>query len=391
MDTNKDSTAQTSDTVVDSKFATQEPGDVPTNRAEGTIAPAENQKTKKKRRTPSALVKYLFVRFLLIFPTVFILVTMVFFLMRSTGDPITAALGGRLPANQLAERIHDAGYDRPLIIQYFEYLGNVLRGDFGTTFHDNKPVTQILVQYGTATLELVLNSLVVALILAIPLGMIAARLRDRWPDAILRVLAILGYATPVFFLGLMLKLIFSVKMGILPVSGRASSAGELKMIQISNPTGLYMIDAIRLGDGELIHDVFMHAILPAIALGLLTGGVFLRLIRTNLIGTLEQPYIESARSRGVSEARLVARHGLRPGLIPVITVMGMQIAMSLGGAVLTETTFEWKGLGYMLAEYMTARDYVAVQGIVMMIAVIVAVVNFIVDILAAIIDPRVRY
>ena len=135
----------------------------------------------------------------------------------------------------------------------------------------------------------------------------------------------------------------------------------------------------------------MHAVLPAVALGLLTGGVFLRLVRTNLIGTLEQPYIESARSRGVSERRLITAHGLRPALIPVITVMGMQIAMSLGGAVLTETTFEWGGLGYQLSQYMQARDYVAVQGIVMMMAVIVAVVNFIVDIIAALIDPRVRY
>ena len=131
--------------------------------------------------------------------------------------------------------------------------------------------------------------------------------------------------------------------------------------------------------------------LGAAALGLLTGGVFLRLVRTNLIGTLEQPYIESARSRGVGENRLARKHALRPALIPVITVMGMQIAMSLGGAVLTETTFEWGGLGYQLSQYMQARDYVAVQGIVMMMAVIVAAVNFIVDIIAALIDPRVRY
>lgn len=291
----------------------------------------------------------------------------------------------------MAERIAAAGYDRPLIVQYLEYLWNILHLDFGTTFSDNRPVTEILVTYGAATFELVMYSLVVALVVGVPLGMVAARFRDRWPDALLRVVAILGYATPVFFMGLILKLIFSVNLGIFPIAGRASSQGELEMARISNPTGIYLLDAIRLGDTQLIGDVLLHAVLPAIALGMLTGGIFLRLVRTNLIGTLEQPYIDSARSRGVGEARLVRKHGLRPALIPVITVMGMQIAMSLGGAVLTETTFEWKGLGFMMAQYMSARDYVAVQGIVMMIAVIVAVINFVVDVIAALIDPRVRY
>ena len=138
-------------------------------------------------------------------------------------------------------------------------------------------------------------------------------------------------------------------------------------------------------------DILSHAVLPAIALGLLTAGVFLRLVRTNLIGTLGQQYIESGRSRGVSEFRLVTRHAWRPALIPVITVMGMQIAMMLAGAVLTETTFEWKGLGFQLVEYLLKRDFVAVQGIVVVLAVIVAVTNFLVDVIAALIDPRVRY
>ena len=337
------------------------------------------------------LGRYLLIRFLLIFPTIFILMTVVFFLMRVTGDPITAAMGGRLPPDQLAARVHAAGYDRPIIVQYLSYLGGVLRGDFGTTFTDHRPVIQILQTYGTATAELVMNSLVVAVVVGVPLGMLAAYKRDRWPDAVLRVFAILGYATPVFFIGLLLKLVFSVQLGLLPVNGRVSTAGEVAMANIANPTGIYWLDALRLGDLGLFGDVVRHAILPAIALGLLTGGVFLRLVRTNLIGTLEQPYIDAARSRGVKEGRLVTRHALRPALIPVITVMGMQIAMSLGGAVLTETTFEWKGLGFMLAQYMSSRDYVAVQGIVMMLAVIVAVANFIVDVLAALIDPRVRY
>ena len=138
-------------------------------------------------------------------------------------------------------------------------------------------------------------------------------------------------------------------------------------------------------------DVLPHAVLPALALGLLTAGVFLRLVRTNVIGTLGKDYVEAGRSRGVSEFRLVTKHAYKPALIPIITVIGLQIALLLGGAVLTETTFEWKGLGFQLAQYLTARDFVAVQGIVVLLAVIVAVTNFIVDVVAALIDPRVRY
>ncbi|QEW01319.1 ABC transporter permease [Microbacterium caowuchunii] len=342
------------------------------------------------KRRGGGLGRYIVVRFLLMIPTVFILVTLVFFLIRLTGDPITAALGGRLPAAQLAERITEAGYDRPIIVQYFEYLGQVLTGNFGNTITDNQPVTDVLVTYGSATLELVLYSLVVALIVGIPLGMVAAALRDRWPDAVLRVSAILFYATPVFFSGLVAKLIFSVWLGWLPVSGRADVRTEIALNRESG-TGLYLLDAIATGNPAYIQDVLEHAVLPALTLGLLTAGIFLRLVRTNVIGTYNMPYVDAARSRGVSEFRLVRKHAYKPALIPIITVIGLQIALLLGGAVLTETTFEWKGLGFQLAAYLGARDFVAVQGIVALIAVIVALTNFFVDIIAAFIDPRVRY
>ncbi|AYF98939.1 ABC transporter permease [Protaetiibacter intestinalis] len=335
--------------------------------------------------------RYLLVRFLLIFPTIFILVTLVFFLMRLTGDPITASLGDRLTPDQLAERIHEAGYDRPIIVQYLEYLGRVFTGDFGSSITDGRPITEILWTYGSATLELVFYSLIVAFLVGIPLGMVAAYFRDRWGDAALRVFAILSYATPVFFAGLVLKLVFSVWLKVLPVAGRASTRTEIKFQQLDDPTGIYLIDAIRTGSAAAIGDVLVHAVLPALALGLLTAGVFLRLVRTNVIGTLSRDYVDAARSRGVREYRLVRRHALKPALVPIITVIGLQIALLLGGAVLTETTFEWKGLGFQLAYYLSKRDFVAVQGIVALLAVIVALTNFIVDIVAAILDPRVRY
>ncbi|MCJ1699826.1 ABC transporter permease [Rathayibacter festucae] len=347
--------------------------------------------TRRPRGSGGGLGRYLLVRFLLIIPTVFILVTMVFLLMRSTGDPITAALGGRLTADQLAERVAAAGYDRPLIVQYLEYLGNLLRGDFGTTLSDNRPVTEVLVTYGAATVELAFYALIVAFLVGIPLGMLAAYHRDRTPDAVLRIFAILCYATPVFFAGLLLKLVFSVWLKWFPVAGRATTNTELSLQFLENKTGIYLIDAIQTGDPAAVADVLSHAVLPAVALGLLTAGIFLRLVRTNVIGTLGTDYVDAARSRGVSEFRLVRTHAYRPALIPIITVIGLQIALLLGGAVLTETTFEWKGLGFQLAEYLQARDFVAVQGIVALLAVIVALTNFIVDVIAALIDPRVRY
>ena len=286
---------------------------------------------------------------------------------------------------------HAAGYDRPIFVQYFEYLAQLITGNFGTTLSDNRPVAEMLATYGAATLELTINALLVALVVGIPLGLIAAHRRDKGPDAGLRVFAILCYATPVFFSGLLFKLTFSVWLGWLPVAGRATPANELALTALESPTGIYWLDAIRSGNMAALADVIAHAVLPALALGLLTAGIFLRLVRTNVIGTLGKDYVEAGRSRGVSEYRLVTKHAYKPALIPIITVMGLQIAVLLGGAVLTETTFEWKGLGFQLATYLTARDFVAVQGIVVLLAVIVAVTNFFVDILAALIDPRVRY
>jgi peptide/nickel transport system permease protein len=345
---------------------------------------------RKRSRSGGTLGRYLLVRALLIIPTVFILVTLVFFLVRLTGDPITAALGGRLPADQLAERIHEAGYDRPVIVQYFEYLGQVLTGNFGTTLTDNRLVTEVVVQYGLATFELVVYGLLIALVIGIPLGMIAAARRDRGTDAGLRVSAILFYATPVYFAGLMAKLIFSVWLGWFPVSGRASVRTEIAL-ERQGGTGIYLVDAIASGNPAYVQDVLLHAVLPAMVLGLATAGIFLRLVRTNVIGTHNMPYIDAARSRGVSEYRLVRRHAFKPALIPIITVIGLQIALLLGGAVLTETTFEWQGLGFQLYKYLGARDFVAIQGIVALIAILVAVTNFLVDVIAAFLDPRVRY
>ncbi|WP_245718099.1 ABC transporter permease [Nocardia miyunensis] len=336
------------------------------------------------------LLRYLGVRLLLIVPTAWILVTVVFFLMRVVGDPISAALGGRLPPDQIAERRRAAGFDRPILTQYWEYISGLLRGDFGRS-QDNRAISDIITSYGAATLELVVWALIVAFLVGIPLGRLAAKRRDKPVDVGLRLFAILVYAAPVFFVGLLLKLVFAVELGWLPVAGRASTNVELALQNVSPRTNILFIDAILYGDSGYLLDVVKHAILPAIALGLLTAGIFLRLVRINLIQTLRSDFVDAARARGLSDRVVTGRHAFRNAMIPIVTVMGMQIAMMLGGAVLTEITFEWKGLGYQLAQYLQARDFVAVQGIVAFLALVVAVMSFLVDIVVALIDPRVRF
>ncbi|MET1133288.1 MAG: ABC transporter permease [Aeromicrobium sp.] len=337
----------------------------------------------------SPLARYLLIRLALIIPMLWVLVTVVFFLMRVIGDPITAAQGGRLTPEQIAERQAEAGLDRPILVQYLEYLGNIVRGDFGTTLTDNREVTDILIVNGAATLELSFWALIVAFSVGIPLGRIAARHRDRWADVLLRLFAIVAYAAPVFFVGLLMKM--AVAPFGWPTSGRASTSTELTLAKVDPQTNIMIVDAILWGEPELIWDVLQHAVLPALALGLLTGGIFLRLVRVNLLQTLRADYVTAARARGVSERQVERKHAFRNALVPVVTVMGMQVAILLGGAVLTETTFEWKGIGYELVQYLLARDFLAVQGIATAIAFIVCIASFLIDAIVALVDPRVRF
>ena len=356
--------------------------------ATSSTTPAK-AKTKKNRLSGS-FFRFVLTRFLLIIPTVFILVTIVFFVMRATGDPISAALGGRLTPAELQQRIHAAGYDRPLIVQYVDYLGGLLHGDLGTTLTDNQPVISILTHYGAATFELAFLALIVALIVGIGLGRLAARKRDRAADAGIRTFAILCYATPVFFLGLVLKLIFAVWLNILPASGRSDLNSEMQFTRLVSPTGFYIIDAIQLGDMNVLVDVLRHAVLPAVALGLLTAGVFIRLVRTNVISTYNSGYVEAARSRGVSEKRLLNKHAWRPALIPIITVIAQSFVSLIAGALVTETVFNIPGVGKLMIDSIGRRDYEVVQAMVLLIAVLNVLVMFLLDILYGMIDPRIR-
>lgn len=355
------------------------------------VAPESPTNQAGTSKSSNPLLRYLAVRLVLVLPMIWVLVTMVFLLMRVIGDPITAAQGGRLSAAQIAERKHAAGLDRPLLTQYWEYVTGLLHGDFGTTLTDNRPISNILIVNGAATLELAFWSLIIAFVVGVPLGRLAARYRDRLPDLLLRLFAILVYAAPVFFVGLLLKLLFAVKLGWLPVAGRASTDVELAVQNVRPQTHVMIIDAILYGDSGYVVDVLEHAVLPSVALGLLTGGVFLRLVRVNLLQTLRADYVTAARARGVPERRVIRKHAFRNALVPVVTVMGLQIALLLSGAVLTETTFEWQGLGYTLAQYLIKRDFIAVQGIVTVLALVVGIASFLIDVIVAFVDPRVRF
>jgi len=354
------------------------------------IAPAEPPETPTTSEGGfSPLTRYLLVRLALVIPMIWVLVTMVFVLMRVIGDPITSASAGKLTSEQIAERKADAGLDRPILIQYWEYVSGLFRGNFGTTLTDHRPISDIFVVNGAATLELSFWALIVAFSVGIPLGRVAARYRDQLPDVLLRLAAILFYAAPVFFVGLLLKLAFA-PFGW-PVAGRASTGAELALVDVSPQTHIMIVDAILYGNTGYIIDVLQHAVLPAIALGLLTGGVFLRLVRVNLLQTMRMDYVTAARARGVPEKRVIRKHAFRNALVPVVTVMGMQMALLLAGAVLTETTFEWPGLGYTLTEYLIRRDFLAVQGIVTLLALVVCVTSFLIDVIVAFVDPRVRF
>lgn len=337
----------------------------------------------------TSLRTYLITRLALVIPMVFILLTLVFLLLRvAPGNPIQAALGGHVPPTYVHQIEHRLGFDKPILTQYGDYLWNIMRGHLGSTISDNRPISQIVEQNGAATLELTVFAMLVAIIVGVLVGLVAGRFRDTPIDVGGRMFGILMYATPPFFLGLIAQLVFGVWLGWLPVSGQAS---PLTQALLQTHTNIYFIDAIWDGDWGALKDVTEHLILPGMTLGLITAGVFIRLTRVNVIRTLRDDYIEAARARGIRESRVVYHHAFKNALVPVITIVGLNVATLLGGAVLTETTFNWPGIGYTLVHYLENRDYAAVQGIIVIYALVVVAVSVLVDFVNAFVDPRIRY
>jgi peptide/nickel transport system permease protein len=334
-----------------------------------------------------SLSRYVGQRLLLLIPMIWVVLTIVFLLLRvAPGDPVSASVGGRLDAEELDRRREALGLDRPLFVQYLEYLGQVARLDFGTAISDGRPVLEVIRDNGGATLTLTLGAFLFAMLLGVPLGLMAGRRRDTPADIGIRTFGIVTYATPIFVTGILFVLLLSGTGW--PTYDIAS---PMTKFTIEPRTHILLVDALLSGNGDAIWDVVQHHLLPCFVLGLFLSGVFIRLVRVNLLQTLKGDYVEAARARGVPEKYVIRRHAFRNALVPVITVLGLQVALTMSGAVLTESVFNWPGLGTELVSYLLDRDYAAVQGLVTFFAVIVVVVSVVVDIVNALVDPRVSY
>jgi peptide/nickel transport system permease protein len=336
-----------------------------------------------------SLSRYIVQRLLLIPVMVFILVTILFLLLRvAPGDPVAATLGGRLSEEAQADRRAALGLDRPLIVQYLDYLGDVATLQFGQAISDNRLIIDIVKDNGGATLTLAVAAFLVALGIGVPLGVLAGRIRDSAGDVVIRIFGVITYAAPVFYWGLLFQLLFAGALGWVPSSGMAT---PITIFEVETRTHILLLDAIIAGNGEAIIDVLEHLVLPAFTLGLLLSGIFIRLVRVNMLQTLQGDYIEAARARGIGERRIMRAHAFRNALVPLVTIIGLQVALLMSGAILTEATFNWPGVGNELVQYIQNRDYTAVQGIITMFAVVVVLVSIVIDIVNALIDPRVRY
>jgi len=336
----------------------------------------------------TGLRRYVVVRLLLTIPMLLILVTLVFFVLRIIpGDPALAVLREGASEEQLQSFRVATGLDQPLHVQYLEFLGGLLRLDFGESMTRNVPVIDEIKTFFPATVELALAAMMVTTTVGILFGVYAAHHRKKASDYGIRISSIILYSIPIFWLGLMLQMIVGAKFGWLPVSGRLS-AGNTPEETI---TGLYTIDAILTLNWDLFVDAVRHLILPAVTLGLVLAGIFIRLTRANMLGVLEQDYITAGRARGLRERVLVYKHGLRNAAIPIVTLLGLQVALLLAGAILTETTFSWPGLGRLVVDRIYDRDFTTLQGSIIFFALIVALVSLLVDVLYGFLDPRIRY
>jgi len=336
------------------------------------------------------LRKYILTRIALTLPMVFILASLVFFIMRVLpGDPVRSALGPRGTAEQAEHMRQALGLDKPLLVQYGIFLKDMVTFNFGNSMvGGHRPIIDEMSERFPATLELIIPSSIVALVIGIWGGTWAAARRKTIVDYSLRLYSVIIYSLPIFWFGLMLQLLFGIRFKLLPVAGRIDPVIRTTLQPVTN---LYMIDSILSGNWPALASALSHLVLPTITLGLVLSGVFVRITRINVIETLQADYIAAARARGIRERVVVYGHALKNAMIPVITLIGLQVAILLAGAVLTETIFNWPGMGGYLVQRISARDYTAVQSVIAMFALLVALISLLVDLIYSLLDPRVRY
>ena len=354
------------------------------------IGTSQLEISEKKEGAMGGIARYITQRLLLTIPMLLILLTFVFLVLRvMPGDPVAAMLGGRNVSPALMDEYrHKMGVDRPIPVQYAEYLNGIIHGNFGNSFRTSKPVVTELFTRFPATLELAFFGLIFAVIFGFGTGLIAAVRVDRPIDHIVRVFHIGSFAMPLFWLGLMLQVLFAVKLGWFPV---ASRIGGRIAFTFESATGFYLLDALMSGDTKIIADIAKHLVLPAVTLGFAQAGLLGRMTRASMLEVLDQDYVTTARAKGLRERVVVMSHALRNALIPIVTVFGLQFAILMGGAVLTETVFSWPGIASFLVRSIEARDWPAIQGSVVFIAIFISVINMLVDVTYSLIDPRVRY
>ncbi|MHB0857106.1 MAG: ABC transporter permease [Anaerolineae bacterium] len=338
----------------------------------------------------ASLRKFLITRALLTIPMILILISLVFFVMRVLpGDPIRSQLGPKVSAER-AEAIRERlGLNRPIGEQYVDFMWRTVTLDFGNALTSGeRPIRDELAERLPATVELAVPAMTITALLGILSGAYAAKTRKRPQDYLIRLFSIVIYSIPVFFMGLLFQIAFSVRIPLLPLAGRMDT---LTLTRFQPVTGFYVLDAVLTQNWPALRSALLHLVMPSVTLGLALSGVFVRLTRVNMIEMLQADFITAGRARGIWERVLVYRHALRNTLIPIMTLVGLQFAILLAGAVLTETTFSWPGIGRYMVERIQLRDYTAVQSVIAVFALFVALISLLIDVLNAFVDPRIRY
>lgn len=308
-----------------------------------------------------------------------------FFMVRAIpGDPAQILLGQQATPEQVAEIQAELGLDKPIIVQYGLFLKDAATGDLGESLLTGQPVTAELASRFPATLELTLAAMVFALAVGIPVGVVAAVKQYSFLDKISSVVALTGISMPIFWLALILVVIFNVQLGLLPFGGRVD-------VPVLSITGMVIPDSIMTLNLPGLWSGIKHLILPAVALGTIPMAVITRMTRSSMLEVMNEDYIRTAHAKGVLPRRVVFRHALRNALLPTVTVIGLQFGILMGGAVITETIFSWNGIGNIAIDSIASRDYAMIQGVVLYGTVFFMLVNLAVDILYAVLDPRVRY
>ncbi|WP_336921203.1 ABC transporter permease [Aquipuribacter sp. SD81] len=332
------------------------------------------------------MLRFVVRRLLLLVPILLGLSLLLFAWLRALpGGPAQALLGERATPEAVAQLESLYGFDRPLLEQYLAWLGRSVTGDFGVSTTTRRPVTEELARLFPATIELSLFALLIAVVLGVGLGYLAARRHLTWVDSSAVLASLVGVTIPVFVLGYVLKYVFSVRLGWFPDSGRQDPR-----LFTEHPTGFYVLDGFLVGRPDVAWDAFLHLVLPAVALATIPLAIIARITRASVLDVVNEDYVRTADAKGLARSTINRRHVLRNALLPVVTVIGLQVGLLLAGAVLTETVFAFPGVGSFLVDAITNRDYAVVQGFILVIAVVIVVVNLLVDIAYGLIDPRIR-